>query len=99
MEKSYEQLIMKLKKPVSVPANLFNKVVFSIQKNKEKKLLLRNRYYFVLSPIPMSIVIFLLFFSFNFVNVNKQAEQFLLKMYDHSNYDGFFIEIDENYFF
>lgn len=97
MRNKFEDLMVELRKTEKVPNNIFNKVVFTIQKNESKKNNFRNKFYFIVSPVLTSIMIFVLFFGFNSFNNRKQTEEFLLKMYDQSNYDVFFLDIDESF--
>ncbi len=103
MKNNYDKLINQLQKNEIVPDDIFNKVVFSIQNNQAKRQEKRPTSIFVaLSPLFTSIIVLVLFFGINGLQLNKENsanQDLLLQMYSQSYSDKYIFDINEEFLF
>ena len=101
MRNSYEKMIELLHKNEAVPDEIFNKVIFSIQNNQEKRQTKRTTSIMVaLSPLLTSFIVVVIFLWIIGINIRKASEgDFLLKVYDQGYSDKYILNINEEFIF
>ncbi|GEM_PF-6006490 len=103
MNRSYDDLINILKVKESVPPNIFNSVIFSIQ-NKEaiKQENDSKRMLWFFSPLVTSLIVFMVFVGVKVGIDNSQINKYsdrLVSMSDSDYYDRFFLTINNDFVF